>query len=481
MAIVRAQPLYCNDPDALAEIVEQHLQRNRLLKGVSRLGLAVSGGADSVALLHLLHPLCQAAGVTATVLHADHGLRAESRLEAEFVRSLAAEKGLAFLSEELRLAAREPDGTSLEMAARAARQAFFARCCAAADLDAVATGHQADDVAETLVLRLARGAGGTGLAALRPRSTPSPALTRAAGRPFAILRPLLPASGRALREWLTRRGLAWCEDASNQSDAIPRNRVRNRLMPQLETLWGESFRANLCRSADILREEDALLETLAERRLKTVLSGGGIDVPRLRLQPEPLRRRVLRQWLFAEGEEEAAGFESVARLIDFCLAANASRLQLPGGAVAVVDGNRLTLSRPEAAPPPETTVPAPGQAFWGGLEIVVAPYRGICADARGVGCYPAACAIDAGALKGRPLTVRSRRPGDRLFPTGLSGSKKLQDVFVDAKVPEARRDTVPVFTCGDEVVWVPGYRVSRAFRVTAKEAPSLRITVRPRL
>jgi tRNA(Ile)-lysidine synthase len=365
------------------------------------------------------------------------------------------------------------------MSARAARQAFFARCCGTARLDAVATGHQADDVAETLVLRLARGAGGSGLAALRPRSPASPALARAAGRPFSFIRPLLPASGRALRAWLTRRGLTWCEDASYQSCDIPRNRVRNRLLPQLEAAWGESLRENLCRSADILREEDALLEALAARRLKTIGSGGEIDIPRLRRQPEPLQRRILRQWLFAHGEDKAAGFESVARLLGLCFGGEAARLQLPGGSHAVACDGRLTLRSRGAETNPEATLSLPGRTCWGGLEIIAEPHSGICSEAHGVGRYPAACSVDAAKLKGRVLTVRSRKPGDRLYPTGLDGSKKLLDVCVDAKVPEAQRDAIPVIACGEDVVWIPGYRVSRPFRVSAKDAPSLRITVQP--
>ena len=458
--------------------MSQHLRRHRLLRGVSRLGLAVSGGADSVALFHLLVPLCRTEGVSVTVLHADHGLREESRGEAEFVGALAASHGVPCLAEELRLGERQASGNSLEMAARDARQAFFARCCGQAGLDAVATGHQADDVAETLLLRLARGAGCSGLAALRPRSSAAPALTRASGRPFSLIRPLLPVSARALRTWLRGRGLAWREDASNQSCEIPRNLVRNRLLPQLEAAWGTTFRANLCRSADILRAEDALLDQLAGRRLKALCSDGALDLPRLTREPEALLRRMLRQWLFAHGLDEASGFESVSRLFDFCQEQDGAKLQLASGAVAVISCGQLSLNAPEAPALPEIAVPLQGITVWGGLEILSEPHQGVCSETHGIGTYPAVCAVAAASLAGKVLTVRPRQPGDRISPTGMSGSKKIQDVFVDAKIPEAQRDAIPVFACGAEVVWVPGYRVSRRFLVPAPDAPSLRITVR---
>jgi tRNA(Ile)-lysidine synthase len=470
---------YCDDPDALSLTVTRHLCRHRLLRRVSRLGLAVSGGADSVALLHLLTPLCLKNKIALTVLHLNHGLREESGYEESFVRALAAAKGLDCLTEQVRLAEREADGNSLEMAARAARQAFFSRCCGRAGLDAVATGHQADDIAETLLLRLARGAGCTGLAAMRPRSTAAPPLIRAAGKTFCFIRPLLPVSSHALREWLRQRGLTWCEDASNQSCEIPRNRVRNRVLPQLEAEWGASLRARLCRTADILRNEDELLEHLAARRLKAVCPADAIDLPRFQRTQEALRRRVLRQWLFAQGVDGASGFENIARLIDFCRAPDGSKLQVASGTLAVINKNQLLLRSREVPPFEEAPVPLRGRVIVGDLEIVTEPCLGICSEARGIGSYPAVCTIDMAALGTRPLTVRSRQPGDRLFPTGMTGSKKLQDIFVDAKIPESQRNAIPLFTCGNEVVWVPGYRVSRPFGVPSKDAPSLRITVRP--
>jgi len=468
---------YCDKPEALSETLRSHLRRNRLLSGVTRLGLAVSGGADSVALFHLLLPVCRHAGIRVTVLHLNHGLRPEAVREAAFVSTLAASEDVPCLSETLRLSERDADGTSLEMAARAARQAFFARCCREARLDAVATGHQADDAAETLLLRLSRGAGCAGLSGLRPRSKASAAYARLAGHPFSFIRPLLPLSGTALRAWLRQRDASWCEDASNLDRGIPRNLVRNSLLPQLESVWGRSLRPNLCRSAEILGAEDALLDTLADARMRRICPAATVDIGRLMRQPEALQRRILRHWLFRQELPEACGFDSVSRLLDLCRGRKSSRLQLGTALHAVFEGGMLCLARADPAALAEAVLPQRGHLLWGDVEIVAAEACGVSAEARGVGVYPAVCTLDAAALQGRVLCVRSRKPGDRICPTGMEGSKKIQDLFVDAKITENRRDAMPIVVCGDEVVWVPGYRISRHFAVSAPDAPSLRLTV----
>ena len=218
--------------------------RHQLLLAVTRLGVAVSGGADSVALLHLLLPECRARGIAPTVLHLNHGLRAEADEEARFVEALAADAGVPFVSRRVALAERPADGRSLEMAARDARLDFFRHAYEECALDALATGHHADDVAETLLMRLARGAGAAGLAGLRPH-------THLDG--CRMIRPLLAISGAALRAWLRERGLTWCEDASNRDPAIPRNAVRHVVLPHLEATWVADLRARLCQSAETLR------------------------------------------------------------------------------------------------------------------------------------------------------------------------------------------------------------------------------------
>jgi len=461
---------YCTLPEQVEETVRGDVRRRHLLRGVTRLGLAVSGGADSVALFHVLLPLCREAGVEATVLHLNHGLRPEAGEDAQFVADLARDACVPFVSERANLSSDARDGESLEMAARGARLAFFARCSREAGLDAIATGHHADDVAETLLLRLARGSGATGLSGLRPASRLSESL--------ALIRPLLSVSDSALRGWLKGRALPWREDASNLDRSIPRNFVRTVLLPQLEQTWTPDLRARLCQSAEALREDDQLLDALARRALESAAHQDTLAVAELLKHPEALQRRALRLWLFQRGLAEASGLASVRSLLERCTNSGDWRLQLAGGRFAVCRSGLLSLPPTEDAPTlPEVVVPVPGTFRWDALRITTERCAGIRTCANGMGRYPAECSLDAAALNGRELRVRPRRPGDRIAPLGLAGSKKVQDLFVDAKIPEHARDAVPIFVCGADVVWVPGYRVARAFAVPTPEAPSVRIAV----
>ena len=463
-------PGTCKLHENVAEAVRRAINQRHLLHNVARLGLAVSGGADSVALFHLLLPLCRQAGVTVTVLHFNHGLRTDGEEDARFVKELADSSGVPFLSEAANLAARVSAGDSLEMAARAARMAFFSRCCTGLGLDAVATGHQADDVAETMLLRLARGAGATGLSGLRPVSRLSASLV--------LIRPLLSISALALRGWLIQHNHAWREDRTNRDGAIPRNFVRNSLLPQLERTWLPDLKERLCQSAEALREDDVLLEALARQAQATVCPDDTLWVARLRQQPIALQRRILREWLFKHDLAGAAGFAAVLALLEFCQSVHDWQHQLSGGSLAVCRNDVLRIIRADTPAPNEADVPIPGTLRWGTVKIVTERSRGVSACTCGVGCYPAACTLGEASLEGQSLRVRSRLPGDRISPIGLRGSKKLQDLFVDEKVPEHLRDQIPVFTCGDEVVWVPGYRVARTFAVPSADAPSIQITVR---
>ena len=462
--------LYCNDSAHLNEALQAHLRIHRLFHGITRLGLAVSGGADSVALFQLMLPACREAGIAVTVAHLNHGLRTEADDEARFVRELAEREGIAFLCEKVSVPDLAKSGNSLEMAAREARMAFFARCCASTGLDAIATGHQADDVAESVLLRLARGAGATGLSGLRPRSHT---------RTLTLIRPLLAVSGAALRTWLRQRNLSWCEDASNRDSAIPRNRVRNDVLPLLESSWMPDLRARLCQSAELLREDDHLLETLAAQNTACFGADGSVTVSSLLQQPEALQRRTLRQWLFRQGQPEAAGIDAVLALLSRCHTSGDWKQQIPGGALAVCTNLSLRLQTSGTPPPPAAALmQQEGILFWGAFEISTQPAHGIVSTAGGIGVYPAACALDAEKLRDKDVCVRARQPGDRIAPTGLDGSKKVHDLFVDAKIPEHLRDTIPIFVCGEEVVWIPGYRVSRHFAVPSPDAPSTQISVR---
>lgn len=350
-----------------------------------RIGLAVSGGADSTALLVLLAGLREQFGFDAFVLHVDHGLRSDSADDARFVRRLARTFGLPFHVTRAHIVRRPRE--SPEMAARRVRLAFFERMTRRLKLDAIATGHHADDVAETFVLRMARGAGPDGLAGLKR-------ISHVGGLTF--IRPLLDLRDADLRAFLRREGIAWREDTTNSDLSIPRNKVRHLILPWLRENLDARITEHLCKSAAILRGE----------------------------------------------------------------------LQRP-------------VRAPETGVPPHRTEAAPVHAPDSGapsFTLSIAPTTGYEIRPQAIGALPAACEMSRAALAGRSLVVRPWRPGDRIAPTGMTGSRKLQDVYVTAKVPPDVRAVLPVVADAvtGEILWVPGYRIARAAAVESATAPSWR-------
>jgi tRNA(Ile)-lysidine synthetase-like protein len=508
---------------------ERHVRQTRLLDGRRRVLAAVSGGSDSTALLHLAAAACRRRGVELGVVHVDHGLRgAASAADAAAVTAAAAGLGIECRVCSVRVAA---GAGSFERAARAARLSCFAESARSAGAEAVLTGHTADDAAETLLLRLARGAGAAGLSGLRPERSLRLRCADGAIETLVLLRPLLPFGRAELREWLQSRRIAWQEDASNADLTIPRNRLRREILPWLERHGLPSLRRQLARSAAILRDEDAWLDQaalaawagggaaggMALAEAADSLVEGDLDAARLLALPPALARRVVRQWLLTAGCPEAGGFEGVERVLALAARRTAGgRVTLAGGVVVrrrgggtrtPVLGMTFRVSGRSGAPvvgpgsspdraagtahgeqqrapdnafaDPDVTValPVPGVARFAGADVSASFAPGIVRHTDGVGVLPAACSLDPAVVARHGLALRCRRTGDRLAPTGLRGSRKLQDILVDGRVPVEERDRLPLLVSGDgqTLVWVPGYRVARAFAVRDPEAAAVQV------
>jgi tRNA(Ile)-lysidine synthase len=455
--------------NGVAARMEATLTRHKLLRGVKRLGVAVSGGADSTALLRLLAPFCRERKIELVALHLDHGLRgAASAADARFVKKLAEKRSVRFLTscaENL-----EISGKSLEMAAREARQQFFQQAAKAHKLDVIATGHTADDVAETLLLRLARGGGATGLAGLRPRH---------AVEGVTYIRPLLDCSHVELCAWLRKSRQPWREDASNGDEDIPRNFVRHQVLPWMEREWRADIRPRLAQSAAILRDEDALLDELA-RPVAATRTPDELRIKKPERVSVALMRRVIRNWLMDVGHADATGWETVERLRAMMEQGTAWRMTLPGDVQASGKGGVVRLARAKKITKQQETrvISIPGVVCVAGVRVAARRARGIVRTIGLVGALPSACTLDAAALRGRTLVVRTRQSGDRIRPLGLNGSKSVQDLLVDAKVPQAQRDRLPLLVVDDEIVWVPGYRVAQKFAVCGPRAASVRIEMK---
>ena len=447
--------------------VRQFVRRHALAQASTRVVVAVSGGSDSMALAHLMRDLAgtrelQVAGVA----HFNHQLRATADADERFVGAWAASLEWPFVSGRDDVAARaRRERRSIEDAAHAARHAFFARARVHFDADVIALGHTRDDQAETVLLRLLRGAGPRGLAAMRPRRG-------------IVVRPLLSCRRAELREYLTARNAAFIEDASNADTAIPRNRVRAELLPFLETRFNPNIINVLADQAEIAREMSDWLEASASALLRSaavpepVEGRSVLDVDVLLAAPAPVRRFAVCRAMGAAGADRPIAFRHVEAVLQL-LQEPAGGLDAPGHRVDRA-GSRVVLT----SRPPGTTGrwSGPAKPFAYPLSIpgeVALREAGCVVSAERVGPQARAIvsngptALVRGDLLPDRLTVRNRRPGDRFSPIGLGGRKKLQDFFVDRRVARPDRDRVPlVVDETDRIVWVAGYGIDEAFRVT---------------
>jgi tRNA(Ile)-lysidine synthase len=470
-------------PDVMIlDAVRRTIDRHALWRGGSRVVVAVSGGADSVALLLILKDLEGEGLLTiAGVAHLNHQLRgADADADEAFCAALAARFGVPFAAERVDVAALARAGKrSIEDAARTARQAFFERAATALDADVVAVAHTKDDQAETFLLRLMRGAGTRGLAAIRPRVR-LPTVAPAAGR--WVVRPVLEVERAALREFLAARGETFREDATNADVAIPRNRVRHELLPYLRSHFSPGVSDVLARAAELARQDEDFLHAEAIKlAARIVLSDVTVrlDAAGLSGAPRALSSRVAHAALQRLAGSKPIHFEHVDRLL--ALAADAARgegraISLPGQ-IAVRVGNEVVLHPAIGRRTSDVgyrnsfafALSIPGEVQLGSHAVAAERLEGPAAAQRRQSRWEARGAevgVAAGALS-LPLAVRSRRPGDRFQPLGAPGRRKLQDFLVDRKVKREDRDAVPlVVDALDRIVWVVGQSVAEDFRVT---------------
>lgn len=464
------------------------IERYHLCVPGDTLGVGVSGGADSVALLRLLEDLREELGVRLVVLHFNHQLRgAESDADEQFVAELAAARGLAFLSARRDVAAEaRAQGWNLEDAARRLRYNFFSSAVESGRASRVAVAHTADDQAETVLAHLLRGTGPTGLAAIYP----------VAGH---VVRPLLAVRRSELRAYLSALDQPWREDPSNQDTSRLRARLRHVLLPQLEQDFQPQVVARLGQLAALAREDAEFWELLVADRCQALVArtpeGLAIQVSDLlsplQLAPAPgasrprgslaalsqrLVRRLVAEVRSGEGQLAARHVEQVLHLA--AQSVSGSRVELPGGVVVEKSLGRLVFRR--AAPPagrgasPETesasrtyeykvelagqesasvSVPEIGRRF----RLKVIDWPPPRSDTRSQ-----AEVLDLDLLRS-PLFLRNWRPGDSYRPRGRQRVHKLKRLLLARRVAARERPGWPVLTSAGALVWARGLPVAEEF------------------
>lgn len=436
----------------LLESVAQSLERCGLLPADRRILVAVSGGLDSMVLLHLLHFLAPKLGLQLVIAHAHHQLRPRaSDADEAMVRRVAETLGWPVVSERLGVRRRsEEAGESLEMSARFLRHDFLARTAAHRGICTVALAHHADDQAELILLRLLRGTGGEGLGGMSWWD-PSPSNPK-----IQLIRPLLDLTKEQLRNCARTAGLPFREDRSNRDRRILRNRIRLQLLPELEREYAPAIRNLLRRTAAIVGAEAEFVAQAAARWIKSRRRE-----PFDNLHPA-MQRALLRLQLRRLGHEP--GYDRIEFLRESErvqeLAPGIRVARRPDGILKRVGSGPLPPFRGEGR---EICLEASGGLIAaGGLRIEYA-YRTIHRKwpdfSPGRECFSASAVGDA-------VILRHWAPGDRFQPLGMRDPSKLQDLFTNRKIPRERRRDLAVATTRDgEIFWVEGFPPGERFKI----------------
>jgi tRNA(Ile)-lysidine synthase len=451
--------------------ISHFIRANALFTPGETVVVAVSGGADSVALLDILASH-RGLGLKLVAAHLNHMLRgAESDGDEEFVRNLAQSHGIPCVVRrvDVKEVARQ-EGRSLEDAGRSVRYAFLDDVAATHGSLSVALAHHAGDQAETVLMRLLRGAAGSGLCAMAPRS---------AGR---YVRPLLGVGRAEIEEYLKTRGIAWRNDSSNEDGRYLRNRIRHELIPFLAG-YNPAISERLCATADALAADEEFLDAATDEAFTRhgVQSPGRVtlSVHGVRSEPRGIRLRLYRRGVLqAKGDLARISFhhlQGIDRLL-FSPAPNRS-LALPDAIRAEKSYGEISFSSMEEKkllPPDEIFLDGPGVYPLPGRGVLSVDFAHSPAEPKSV---PAATAYFDLEQAPFPWCVRRFRPGDRFSPFGMAGHKKVKNLFIDAKIPLSSRPLVPLIFCGETLLWVGGVRRSSAAPVTERTSTSVRLEI----
>ena len=435
-----------------------------------RLGVAVSGGPDSVALCNALVMLSNAHRWQLTVLHVNHCLRPETDAEQHLVETLCQRWQIPCVVTNLT----PPEKKSgIENWARTERYRFFHKVRDQYRLDAVVLAHTLDDQAETVLFRLLRGTAKRGLIGIPPT------------REGWLIRPLLDCTRQEVMTYLTAEHLPYAIDPSNADCYYTRNRIRHLLLPFLEREFSPRIRRHLVTLATTARAEEAWLEALArDASARVVDSRNILSLFRLSAEPHALRPRILRQWIEQSRQTHEVGFshiDSVCRLVEGRIR---GKVTLPGNVYVQRERDILTIEKKseQCKSPPYCYDLTPGQdvllpqVSW---RMAVSPLRPWTWPPHLARSLDPWSALFDGACLSEPFLVRSFQPGDRICPLGMMGHKKVHDVFIDAKVPLRYRRVFPLIVIGQEIAWVPGYVRGETAKVTSDTRFVCQIAVSP--
>ncbi|MCW3489144.1 tRNA lysidine(34) synthetase TilS [Dethiobacter alkaliphilus] len=448
----------------MRERVLRTIQNNQLFLPGQKVVVAVSGGPDSLMLLHVLGELSAKLGITLHVAHIHHGLRAESDQEAVAVKKMAIGLGLPVSVSRVNVENwRQKAGTSLQAAARQVRYGALERIAHRVGAACIATAHHRDDLVETLLLRLLSGSGLDGL-----KGFP---IQRVLPSGLSVVRPLYDVTREEIEAYCRTYKLKPLQDPTNRKVDYLRNRVRLRLLPFLEREFGSHVRQSLARAAALLGQDSTLLTEVTSDAFARVCETAGrnsvvLNINKLHALPPALQDRVVRSALWQSGVKRP-GRLHVEQVVALTIKKSPSaQLTLPDEVRAWRQYHRLCIGRPEAESEIESIeVVLPGQTCLKSvgqkIEAEIRPVQEVSLPSsdRNQAC------LDLDRLK-MPLVVRRRKPGDRMHPLGAPGKRKVKKVLADRKVPRRQREEVPLVLSGEEIAWLGGVEIAEPFRIT---------------
>ena len=464
----------------LQEKVEESLNAASLLKSTTVILAALSGGADSLALFIALHRLADKHGFKLRAAHLDHGLRgAESDADAAFVEGICSQFSVPLVLDKIDVAGmRARRRLSWEQAARIARYDFLTSVAMETQSSVLALGHTSDDQAETVLLHLLRGTGIRGLRGMLPLSS-----WRAEHGSATLVRPLLNVSRQETEAYCLKHRLTPRLDSSNLEERFTRNRIRRKLMPQLEE-FNPSVKKSLLRLAHTVAQDVAYLDHQAASAWSSlaVVEQDGVRLDRhafKALHPSLQAHVLHRAYAQTAGEASGLNMAQIEAMKDLAVKGAGLSLSLHGGVrfgtsyeEILITGKNAPLSNCTLD---ETTLRVPGETRVGGwrVDIRLLEGRNQPSDLKHDNPYCAYLSLDA---LGEELKVRSRLPGDRFQPLGLPCGKSLKEFMIDAHVPRSQRNGTPLVMANDRVAWVVGWRIAHWDRVTPETEVVLEVS-----
>ncbi len=429
----------------------EYIRKYEMIKPADRVLAAVSGGADSVCLLVILNRLRDELGAEIGAFHLNHGIRgAEADRDEEYVRELCEKFGIPciIMHEDVPAYAAE-HGLSEEEAGRILRYRDLSEAAGRDGYGRIATAHQRNDDAETVLMNLFRGSGLAGLAGIPPVRD-------------RVIRPLLCFSGSEIREYLTQLGIAWCEDSTNAGDRYLRNRIRNGLIPWVEQNVNANATDHILTMSSFAAGADAYFRELAVRIVSGNSEDGRMPTDVFDAQSDIVKGYIVREMISRTGApQKDIGENHINAVMSLTGPGGSVHADLPHGLIATRDYDTISVGYAKDEPYFPDIVP----------EIRVFPMKKYAQIPKST--YTKW--FDYDKIEHTPV-FRKRKEGDYIELAGV-GRKTLHRFFIDSKIPEDERDAVPLLADGDHIMWIVGYRISEYYKITEDTGTVMEVKV----